>query len=61
MDTDGVLESFYATCIFDECKVTDNRELVMCAIAENIVKECQDNYDTVISDWRTQEMCCKFV
>ncbi|XP_052093084.1 uncharacterized protein LOC127729350 isoform X2 [Mytilus californianus] len=57
MDTDGVLDNFYSTCIFDECKVTENREIVMCAIAENIVKECQDNYDTIISDWRTEEMC----
>lgn len=47
----------YESCIYDACKVKDDREMTMCASAENLVKECGDNYDTVYTEWRTEEMC----
>ena len=54
-------ENMFESCLFDTCKVKDNKGAMICKAAENLVKECSENYATEFVDWRTDEMCSKYV
>ena len=50
-------ENMFESCLFDACKVKDDKGVMICKAAENLVKECSENYATEFVDWRTDEMC----
>ena len=57
----SMYENMLESCLYDACKVKDDKGAMICKAAENLVKECSENYDTEFIDWRTDEMCSKYV
>jgi hypothetical protein len=39
-------ENMFESCLFDACKVKDDKGVMICKAAENLVKECSENYAT---------------
>ncbi|XP_033732371.1 uncharacterized protein LOC117321874 [Pecten maximus] len=51
------LDSFVTSCVTDLCLVKEDFDTIVCSHARSMVKECSDNYKTIVTEWRSIDFC----